>query len=139
MSKLESAELGKEVNYDSHYNADKLFPVSRESKRKEIAIDKNLAFFGCDIWNHYEVSWLNDKGKPVVALAEIILDCESPNIIESKSMKLYFNSLNNSQFKDVMTLQNTIRKDLEGKSTFTCRSQTYTDCANRKKIISARI
>jgi 7-cyano-7-deazaguanine reductase len=100
----EQSELGKKTTYDSHYNAEKLFPILRQGKRD---------FFGFDLWNHYEVSWLNEKGKPIVALAEISYDCQSPCIIESKSMKLYFNSLNNTQFKDADAVQAIVKKDIE--------------------------
>src|SRR5688572_26535721 len=97
----EQSELGKKSDYDPHYNPDKLFPIPRKAKRDEIGVPDELPFYGFDLWNHYEVSWLNEKGKPVVALAEITYDCETPNIIESKSMKLYFNSFNNTRFKSV--------------------------------------
>jgi len=106
-------ELGKKSSYDSHYNPEKLFPISRTSQREALGITDKLPFYGIDIWNHYEVSWLNEKGKPMVALAEIIYGCDTPNIIESKSMKLYFNSFNNTPFKDLATVKATIKKDLE--------------------------
>lgn len=109
----EKSELGKKTVYESEYNPDKLFPISRKPKRDEIGVGENLPFYGYDLWNHYEVSWLNEKGKPVVALAEIIYPCESENIIESKSMKLYFNSFNNSKFKDAAAVSAIIKKDLE--------------------------
>lgn len=108
----EQSELGKKSEYDPHYDASKLFPIPRKGKRDEINVPEILPFYGFDLWNHYEVSWLNEKGKPIVAIAEIIYGCESPNIIESKSMKLYFNSLNNSNFKDVETVQALVQKDL---------------------------
>jgi 7-cyano-7-deazaguanine reductase len=108
----EKSELGKKTEYDPHYNPDKLFPIPRKIKRDEINVPDNLPFVGFDIWNHYELSWLNEKGKPVVALAEIIYGCESPNIIESKSMKLYFNSFNNTKFKNTEAVQATAEKDL---------------------------
>jgi len=112
--KPEYSELGKKSEYDSTYNPEKLFPIPRQRNRDAIGIPAGpLPFHGYDYWNHYEVSWLNEKGKPIVALAEIIYGCDSVNIIESKSMKLYFNSFNNTRFKDIETLQNTITKDLE--------------------------
>lgn len=109
----EQSELGKKAQYDSHYSPEKLYPMARKSRRDEIGLSNTLPFFGYDIWNHYEVSWLNDKGKPVVAIAEIIYGCDSINIIESKSMKLYFNSLNNTRFADLKTVQETITTDLD--------------------------
>ena len=108
----EHSELGKQSAYDSLYNPDKLFPIPRKTKRDEIGVPDKLPFFGFDLWNHYEVSWLNEKGKPVVALAEIGYGCDSPNIIESKSMKLYFNSLNNARFKNVKIVEELIKQDL---------------------------
>lgn len=108
----ENSDLGKVIAYPSDYNPTILFPIARKAKRDEIGVSEPLPFFGFDLWNHYEVSWLNTKGKPIAALAEIVYDCTSPYIIESKSLKLYFNSLNNVQFADLHTLESTIRKDL---------------------------
>ena len=108
------SELGKTSNYDPIYNPNKLYPIPRAGKRLEIGIDpNNLPFSGVDCWNHYEVSWLNEKGKPIVATAQIIYDCRSPMIIESKSLKLYFNSFNNTRFKEPATIEMTIQKDIE--------------------------
>jgi 7-cyano-7-deazaguanine reductase len=109
----EGSELGKKSSYEAVYNPELLFPIARVGKRSEIGIDSNqLPFYGFDCWNHYEVSCLNLKGKPIVAVAQIIYDCRSPMIIESKSMKLYFNSLNNSKFESIDSLRQTIEKDL---------------------------
>lgn len=108
------SELGKKTDYDENYNPDRLYAIPREGKRKEIGIDpKNLPFFGFDCWNHYEVSWLNNKGKPMVAIAEIYYDCCSPCIVESKSLKLYFNSLNNTKFNATVDVEKTVQRDLE--------------------------
>lgn len=109
-----NSELGKKSEYDVRYNPDRLFALSRDEKRKAIGIDpKHLPFTGFDYWNHYEVSWLNAKGKPIVAIAEIIYDCHSPKMIESKSLKLYFNSFNQTPFNSITEIQNIIKKDLE--------------------------
>lgn len=110
----EKSELGKESAYDHTYNPNRLYMISRAGKREEIGIDpKTLPFKGFDCWNHYEVSWLNAKGKPVVAIAEIMYDCHSPYLVESKSLKLYFNSLNNTQFNSVIEVENLVQNDLK--------------------------
>lgn len=109
----DESELGKKSEYSTTYNPNLLYPIPRTEKRREIGVDpQHLPFHGFDCWNHYEVSWLNEKGKPMVALAEIIYDCTSSNIIESKSLKLYFNSFNNSKIKNYAELENIIQKDL---------------------------
>ncbi|MBA2649845.1 MAG: NADPH-dependent 7-cyano-7-deazaguanine reductase QueF [Legionella sp.] len=109
----EHSELGQVSSLDLHYNPERLFAIPRAGKRKEIGIDpNNIPFYGFDCWNHYEVSWLNQKGKPKVAVAEIIYDCATPNLIESKSLKLYFNSFNNTPFKDEEEVRRTIEGDL---------------------------
>ena len=108
------SQLNKKSEYDPIYNPEKLFPIPRDEMRKGLGINPlQLPFYGFDLWNHYEVSWLDKEGKPVVFLAEIIYGCDSPNMIESKSMKLYFNSLNNTQFKDSDSVKNIIKEDLE--------------------------
>lgn len=112
LSRLTASDLGKPVVYETQYNPTLLFPIPRQSKREELSIGTALPFTGWDLWNHYEVSWLNAKGKPIVALAEIRYPCESPNIIESKSMKLYFNSLNQSKFEDIEEIRTIIARDL---------------------------
>lgn len=113
-SQAKDSELGKQVEYDQTYNPKRLYAIPRSDNRNEIGITAAiLPFFGFDIWNHYEVSWLNEKGKPIVATAEIIYDCSSPLIIESKSLKLYFNSLNNTRFKSIAEVEAIVKKDLE--------------------------
>lgn len=115
-TKPNQSELGQTSSYDSHYNPERLFAIPRESKRKEIGVDpQNLPFYGFDCWNHYEVSWLSEKGKPMVAIAEIIYDCATPNLIESKSLKLYFNSFNNTQFKNSEEVKLRVERDLSSR------------------------
>lgn len=108
----EDSELGKKSEYVTSYDPELLFAIPRKSKRDEIAVPEILPFYGFDLWNHYEVSWLNEKGKPVVAIAEIIYGCETPKLIESKSMKLYFNSFNQTVFKNHQVLKKIIEKDI---------------------------
>jgi 7-cyano-7-deazaguanine reductase len=95
-SDLNHAPLGKKSAYEDTYNPSLLFPIPRLHKRKEIGIDteQGLPFFGVDVWNAFELSWLNRKGKPEVALARFDIPADSPNLIESKSFKLYLNSFN---------------------------------------------
>ncbi len=108
------SQLGKKSAYISSYDPKLLFPIPRLIKRDELGLDSsNLPFAGIDIWNHYEVSWLNPKGKPQIAICQIIIPCESENIIESKSMKLYFNSFNNSKFDNYEELAKIITKDIK--------------------------
>jgi 7-cyano-7-deazaguanine reductase len=109
----QQSDLGKTVAYDDVYNPDRLFPIPRSINREKIGITADLPFSGFDIWNHYEVSWLNDKGKPVVAVARIIYGCDSVNIIESKSMKLYFNSFNNTKIQNIEILRQMIMRDIQ--------------------------
>lgn len=107
-----SSPLGKKSAYITQYQRDLLFPIPRKGKRDEIHVPVVLPFKGVDIWNAYEISWLNGKGKPVVALGEFILPCESPHIIESKSFKLYLNSFTNTKFNSVAEVSEIIQRDL---------------------------
>lgn len=109
---LQGSPLGLRSAYVNHYDPTLLFPISRQLNRDKIGIKDALPFTGYDIWNAFEISWLNPKGKPVVAIAEITVPCESKNIFESKSAKLYFNSFNNSHFASVSDVKTLIEKDL---------------------------
>lgn len=104
--------LGKSAAYKAEYDASLLFPIPRQEKRDEIGISGTLPFFGVDLWNAYEVSWLNQRGKPQVAIATIMVPADSPNIIESKSFKLYLNSFNQTRLTDTNTLLTLLRTDL---------------------------
>lgn len=111
----ESAQLsplGKKTSYICEYQPSLLFPIPRKINRAEMGIFEPLPFKGYDIWNGHELSWLNTKGKPVVALAEFIFPCDAPNIVEAKSFKLYLNSFNNTRFACVEDVIATLQKDL---------------------------
>jgi 7-cyano-7-deazaguanine reductase len=112
MSLLTASPLGKTSENISKYQPDLLFPIPRKSKRDEIHVPTDLPFVGNDVWNGFEISWLNQKGKPVVAVAEFIFPCVSPNIVESKSFKLYLNSFNNSEFASLEIVMATMVGDL---------------------------
>ncbi|AOJ71237.1 NADPH-dependent 7-cyano-7-deazaguanine reductase [Burkholderia sp. MSMB2042] len=105
-------ELGKQSKYESTYNPEKLFAIPRTIKREEIGITGPLPFFGVDVWNHYELSWLTPRGVPRVAIATIVVPCASPNVIESKSMKLYFNTFNNTSFETPADVERIAAQDL---------------------------
>lgn len=104
--------LGDKVTHSRTYNPDHLFPVKRAMARNEIGITHELPFTGYDIWNAYEISWLDMKGKPMVAMGEIIFPCMTQNIVESKSLKLYLNSFNQSSFESLEQVISIMEKDL---------------------------
>jgi 7-cyano-7-deazaguanine reductase len=112
MNTPEQSQLGKTVAYIDHYDASLLFPIARAEKRLEIGITGAAPFFGADMWTAFELSWLNQRGKPQVALAHFTVPCESPNIIESKSFKLYLNSFNNTRFDSAQAVQERLRVDI---------------------------
>ena len=93
------SQLGKSSAYIDQYDASLLFPISRTPKRVELGLRDTLPFMGADIWTAFELSWLNTRGKPQVALTTFIVPADSPNIIESKSFKLYLNSFNNTKLE----------------------------------------
>ena len=104
--------LGKAVGYADQYDATLLFPIARAPKRAEIGLVSAPPFFGADMWTAFELSWLNLRGKPQVAIAHITVPCESPHIIESKSFKLYLNSFNNTRFADAPEVLARLRADI---------------------------
>lgn len=108
-----ASPLGKATEYQSHYAPELLYPIPRQLKRSELGItDANLPFVGDDLWNAYELSWLNPKGKPVVAVGTFRVPANSPNLIESKSFKLYLNSFNQSSFDSIAAVSATMSRDL---------------------------
>jgi 7-cyano-7-deazaguanine reductase len=105
--------LGKQVVYRDTYAPDLLFPIARQGKRSELGLcGDNLPFVGEDLWNAYELSWLDLHGKPVVALARFRVPASSPNLIESKSLKLYLNGFNQERMSGAEAVHAVIEKDL---------------------------
>lgn len=104
--------LGKRVTYEAQYNPALLYPIPRIDKRRELGFGELLPFVGVDIWNAYELSWLNARGKPVVAIGEFSFPAESPCIIESKSLKLYLNSFNQTRMESREKAEATLTADL---------------------------
>jgi 7-cyano-7-deazaguanine reductase len=112
MNTPEQSQLGKSSAYADQYDAALLFPIARRLKRDEIGLSATLPFFGADLWTAYELSWLNARGKPQVAIARITVPAESTHIVESKSVKLYLNSFNNTVFAEAAEVQARLREDL---------------------------
>tara|TARA_B110000881_G_C18555551_1_gene506682 strand:- start:95 stop:943 length:849 start_codon:yes stop_codon:yes gene_type:complete len=110
---LDNLTLGKTTSYISQYTPELLQAVPRSLNRDDLAINQaSLPFKGEDIWYGYELSWLNPKGKPVVAVAEFRFPCSSPNLVESKSFKLYLNSFNQQRFDNTLAVETALIKDL---------------------------
>jgi 7-cyano-7-deazaguanine reductase len=110
---LDKAPLGKESIYPESYDASLLYPIPRSENRSKLVFgDRQFDFKGVDIWNAYEVSWLNAKGKPEVRLATFYIDSDSENIIESKSFKLYLNGFNQSRFDSEKAVLTQIQTDI---------------------------
>ena len=104
--------LGQSVEYKDHYAPDLLQGVPRALNREQINVNHNLPFSGVDIWNGYELSWLTPKGKPQVAVLRCWMPITSPNLIESKSFKLYLNSFNQSPFASWQAVESALKTDL---------------------------
>lgn len=105
--------LGQQTDYPVRYAPEVLFPIPRQDGRAALGlVGDSLPFHGVDIWTHYEVSWLDAAGKPLIAVAEIRVPATSPFLIESKSLKLYFNSLNFERFPNQADFVQRVEVDL---------------------------
>lgn len=110
---LDNAPLGKTSEYPDSYDASQLFPIPRLRNRQRLGLeDGRWPWFGGDLWQAWEVSWLRPGGLPVVAWAEIEFPAESPRLVESKSLKLYLNSLNQTVFANPERVREVIVADL---------------------------
>ncbi|HSI52345.1 MAG TPA: NADPH-dependent 7-cyano-7-deazaguanine reductase QueF [Ramlibacter sp.] len=112
MNTPEQSQLGKPAPYVDHYDASLLYPISRQPKRAELGLHGAVPFFGADLWTAFELSWLTPRGKPQVAIAHVTVPCETPNIVESKSFKLYLNSFTNTSFASSDEVRDRIRADV---------------------------
>lgn len=112
MSTVEQSPLGRATAYADRYDPSLLFPIARAPKRADIGVGTTLPFMGADLWTAFELSWLNPRGKPQVAIAHFTVPCESPNIIESKSLKLYLNSFNQQVFDSADAVKQCLRRDI---------------------------
>ncbi len=115
--------LGQNISFEYYqqpYNINILVPIPRANKRAELSAQSNTSninnstvhFMGLDIWNSYEFSWLNNKGKPQIAIVQFIFDANTPHIIESKSFKLYLNTFNQTKFDDEQNIKAILQRDL---------------------------
>lgn len=110
---LSNLTLGKPTAYHDQYDNSLLQSVPRSLNREPLGLfPDSLPFTGSDIWTLYELSWLNSKGLPQVAVGEVLLDAQSRNLIESKSFKLYLNSFNQTRFADWGEVRQTLERDL---------------------------
>ena len=110
---ITNSPLGQQTQYVSVYSPELLFPIPRAASRESLLLNTDhLPFYGVDVWTGYELSWLDGRGKPVVAVAEFRIPCISRAIIESKSFKLYLNSFNQTRFTDAADVCATLEKDL---------------------------
>jgi len=108
----EQSPLGKASTYSEHYDASLLFPIARAGAREAIGIGAQLPFFGTDIWNAYELSWLTPRGKPQIAIATFFVPADSPSIVESKSFKLYLGSFAQTPFESADAVRETLLRDV---------------------------
>lgn len=113
IKQLSATKLGKPTHYTFTYQPELLQPLARSMGRDMLKINSMaLPFQGIDIWNAYELSWLDRHGKPQIAIAELAVPCQSSHLIESKSLKLYLNSFTMTKFSTAAMVQKTIKKDL---------------------------
>lgn len=105
--------LGRETPYPERYDPTLLFPIPRADGRAGIGIEgAALPFIGHDRWHAYELGWLDARGKPCVSTATFKVPADSPNLIESKSFKIYLNSFNGERLVDEAALRARIQSDL---------------------------
>lgn len=112
MTELQHGPLGQKSEYPEHYAPQVLYPIPRAAGRAEIQVAAQWPWAGEDVWNGYELSWLMPGGKPRVALVELRVPAHSPNIVESKSLKLYLGSFNQTVFDSATAVESTIAKDV---------------------------
>lgn len=115
--------LGQEVSYPTHYDPSVLFAIERAPNRSTLTIPTD--WLGQDIWYAYEMSWLNSKGKPIVAIGRFAFEWNSPFLVESKSFKLYLNSYNESRFESLAEVKALLVKDLSALTQSTVQVRLY--------------
>ncbi len=104
--------LGRQAAWPHSHDPKQLFPIPRTQGRSTLALGSTLPFVGVDIWNAYELSWLDARGKPRLAIARFDIPADSPYLIESKSFKLYLGSFAGSRLPDAATVRALLEQDL---------------------------
>jgi 7-cyano-7-deazaguanine reductase len=112
MNTPHDSALGRSTHYPDRYDPGLLFPIARAPQREVLGIGDSLPFHGVDIWNAYELSWLDARGKPEIAVAEFRFPATTPNIVESKSFKLYLASFHQERLASAGALRERIARDL---------------------------
>ena len=112
MTTFDGSPLGKATDYPDRYDASLLFGVSRAPQRAALGIEGNLPFSGWDVWNAYEITWLDLQGRPRLAIGEFRVSAESPAMVESKSLKLYLGSFAQEPLASATALGERIATDL---------------------------
>ncbi|PLC49195.1 NADPH-dependent 7-cyano-7-deazaguanine reductase QueF [Pollutimonas subterranea] len=120
-----NAPLGRDVSYPDSYDATLLFPIDRKLNREKLDIPHD--WYGDDIWNAYEISWLDGKGKPIVGMARFTVPAASPRLIESKSFKLYLNSYNDERFAAQSLVRERMTADLSAAAGAPVKVEINTD------------
>ena len=109
---IKDSPLGKASDYSDKYAPGLLYVIERAESRGGLAIDSGQAFAGVDIWHAWELTWLDAGGKPQAATAELRVPCDSPRLVESKSLKLYLNSFAMTRLASVRKVEGLIERDL---------------------------
>jgi 7-cyano-7-deazaguanine reductase len=112
MTTLDRSPLGRATDYPDRYDPALLFPIERAAQREAIGLHGALPFGGVDLWTAYEISWLDARGKPEVAIGEFRVPCDSPALVESKSLKLYIGSFAQEPAGTIDDLARRIEVDL---------------------------
>jgi 7-cyano-7-deazaguanine reductase len=136
MEPLDHTRLGKPTDYPGGYDPGLLDPIPRASGRAALGLGAELPFIGVDVWNAYELSWLDHRGKPRAAMAEFRVPAESPSLIESKSFKLYLNGYNQTRVPDTDTLRTMLAHDLSAAAGASVTVQLYTLTSPQSAVIS---
>jgi 7-cyano-7-deazaguanine reductase len=138
MTTFDGSPLGKATDYPDRYDASLLFAVSRAPQRAALGIEGKLPFSGCDVWNAYEITWLDLQGRPRLAIGEFRVRAESPAMVESKSLKLYLGSFAQEPLASATALGERIATDLSR----VCGDEVavaLTPSANFEATLSSRV